>query len=228
MFQRWLEDLTPCWTQVRNNMNVNPKFIDTSHYDRITDINLVKGAAILGVVNKVSEGPGMVDKTFAPRRGYVQGADMLYGGYHFIRPGNIQGQADHFLETVGDPTGLLLALDWEVPEVSLGAAKQWLQIVHDRIGRWPVVYSYSSMLKQMLGNQNDPIMSKCKLWLAQYSAIPSWPTATWPSFWAWQFTGDGNGLPPHNIPGVVIDGSRGIDINSYNGTDDQLRAEWAA
>lgn len=209
-------------------MLINPKFIDTSHYDRITDISALPPAGILGVVNKATEGPGMVDKTFAARRDYVRGAGLKYGAYHFLRPGNIAAQADHFLETANPDADLLVALDWEDTSVPLSDAKLWLSIVKAKIFRWPVLYSYSAMLKAALGNRPDPMLTQVRLWLAQYSASPSWPTQIWAQPWAWQYTGDGSGLPPHNMPGVVLDGGKGIDINSYDGPDDRLRAEWAS
>ena len=39
----------------------------------------------------------------------------------------------------------------------------------------------------------------------------------------WQFTGDGVGPAPHSAPGII---GTGIDINSYDGQDADLVAEW--
>ena len=41
----------------------------------------------------------------------------------------------------------------------------------------------------------------------------------------WQFTGDGIGPQPHALPGIA---TRGIDINSYTGTREQLALDWAS
>jgi hypothetical protein len=41
----------------------------------------------------------------------------------------------------------------------------------------------------------------------------------------WQFTGDGIGPAPHTLPGIV---TKGIDINSFDGTRDDLVAAWSA
>ena len=218
------------------NLNTKPKFLDLSHYDDLQDIAKVKAAGIVGIINKASEGPGMVDRTFAIRRPVVLGAGMLYGAYHFLRPGNMVAQAEHFLNVVGDPTGLLLAADWEVPHISPADLKVWLGTVKDKIGGWPVVYSYASMLIDQLGRSKaDAVLAQTRLWLAAYSLHPTWPTQIWAQPWGWQFTGDGSGPGPHQIPGIVLPGSKGIDIDAYEGgmahgsdlSDDALRADWA-
>jgi lysozyme len=218
------------------SLNIIPKVVDLSHYDDLQDIQKVKAAGIVGIVNKASEGPGNVDPTFAIRRPVVLGAGMLYGAYHFLRPGNMAQQAAHFLQVVGDPTGLCLMADWEVPGVSPSDLKVWLAAIHERTGQWPAVYSYASMLLQQLGSTRpDPALAKCRLWVAAYSTHPNWPTQIWSMPWLWQFTGDGNGPGIHQIPGIVLPGSRGIDVDAYEGgdlhgtehTDEQLRADWA-
>jgi lysozyme len=209
-------------------MNINPKFVDLSHYDNLKDIGQVKGAGMQGVVNKATEGPGMVDKTFAIRRPVVLGAGLLYGGYHFLRPGDQVQAAEHFLNAVGDVADLLLMGDWEVKDVSVEAAKQWFGTVKDKTKRWPVCYSYAAMLMEMFGHNADPVFAQTRLWIACYSLKLYWPTQIWQKPWAWQFTGDGNGPEPHWIPGIELPGSKGLDVNSYDGSDDQLRAEWAS
>lgn len=218
-------------------MNIIPKVLDLSHYDKITDIAAVKNAGILGIINKATEGPGMIDPTFAARRELVVNAGLKYGSYHFARVGDPIEQAEHHLQTIGDPNGLLIALDWEDTRVSAEWAQRWSSHVHDKLGRWPVLYSYAAMLKQVLGLKNsDPILSQCRLWIAAYNNHPTWPTQIWPQPWLWQFTGDGNGNGPHQIPGIVLPGSRGIDVDAYEGgdahasdhTDEELLEGWAA
>lgn len=218
-------------------LNIVPKLVDLSHYDKITDINAVKAAGILGIVNKASEGLGYKDDTYASRRKQAEAAGLKWGAYHFVRPGDQVAQAKFFLGLVGDPTGLMLMCDWEVPGVSVAAMKQFQQAVFDKVGRYPVLYSYGAMLIQMLGTKNpDATLAKMKLWLAAYNNHPMWPTQIWPVPEYWQFTGDGNGNGPHQIPGIVLAGSRGIDVDAYEGgdahatthTDAELLAGWAA
>ena len=205
-------------------MNINPIVCDISRYQNVSDWHAVKAAGIVGVINKATEGLGLVDIRFATRRAPAIAAGLLYGGYHFLRPGDVTAQVKHFLDLTVPHDGLLMALDHEDPRVPLSAAKDFLAQVKAAVGRYPVLYSGFLIKQQLHANTVDPDLAKVKLWLAQYSSNPSWPS-TWTSPWLWQFTGDGNGPPPHSISG--IDGT-GLDIDSYQGTPEQLAAEWAA
>ena len=101
-------------------MKFNPVIVDLSHFDDVTDWNAVKSFGILGVINKATEGPGMVDRTYAIRCKPARDHGLLYGSYHFLRPGDPIAQADHFLDValaVDQPDDVLLALDHEDKKV---------------------------------------------------------------------------------------------------------------
>ena len=208
-----------------------PNVVDLSHYDDVTDWDAVKAFGIVAVINKATDGPGMVDKTFAIRRAPVTQRGMLYGAYHFMRPGPIDPQVENFLTAIGDPTNLGLALDFEQPVIPLDNAKQFLIAVKARIGRTPWLYSYSSMLHDKFAGNTDPFWRGVRTWLAQYTSTPSWPAAISAPF-LWQYTGDGSGQGPHKVPGISLGTGNSatkdcIDINSFDGTVDELKAEWA-
>lgn len=210
---------------------INPRVVDLSHWDDVQDkfAGAVK-FGIWGVINKVTESVGNHDKSFDWRRQPAADAGLKYGAYHFLHTGRIRDQAHWFLENIGDPTGLLLALDHEQDEVRhtharVDEVKEWLQIVHDETGRWPWLYS-GSVIKEQLGVSTDPFWKPIKLWLSQYGPAPKWPRAFAPPP-LWQYTGDGIGPGPHNVPGIVING-KGIDINHFAGTREELAAIWAA
>lgn len=215
-------------------MIVNPKFIDLSHYDNVEDgfTGAVK-FGIRGVINKLTEGVGCLDKSFAWRRKPAANAGLLYGAYHFIRPGRITQQADWFLQNLPDDETsdkLRLVLDHETAGVSLADVRIWLERVHGKTGQWPWLYSYSSFLcDQFLaeGGIDDPFWPTIGLWIAAYNDHPHWPKC-WEKPVAWQYTGDGEGQEPHNVTGIVIAGGKGIDINSFDGTDDEFAAAWTA
>ena len=117
----------------------------------------------------------------------------------------------------------LVALDHETSAVPLEAAWQFMELVKGKIGRYPYLYS-GHLIKEQLGSTKSPYWAQTKLWLAHYSSTPTWPP-TWKSPTLWQFTGDGVGPMPHTVPGVTIAG--GCDINSFAGTDEQLKKVWA-
>lgn len=202
-------------------MKINPIVVDLSHYQDVQDWDRVKAAGVVGVINKVSEGVKSVDKTFGIRRGPVKNRDLLFGGYHFLRPGSIPDQVSFFLKAIGDTNDILFALDHEDPKVPLADAKAFMSLVKTRTGRYPILYS-GFLIKQQLGSKRDPELDPIRLWLSHYNANPSWPPQ-WVNPWLWQFTGDGQGPQPHAIDGIK---GTGIDINSYGGTPDQLRSDW--
>ncbi|MGY3459085.1 GH25 family lysozyme M1 (1,4-beta-N-acetylmuramidase) [Bradyrhizobium sp. LM3.4] len=68
-------------------------------------------------------------------------------------------------------------------------------------------------------------MTSHRLWLCQYGPTPRLPTG-FENWWLWQYTGDGIGPLPHNVPGIVA-GNGGIDLNAFDGTVDELAASWA-
>jgi len=206
-------------------MDFNPVIVDLSHFDDVQDWNAVKEFGILGVINKATEGRGMTDKTFSIRRKPAADDGLLYGAYHFLRPGDPAAQVDHFLEVVNSvdhPEDLLLALDHEDPNVPLANAKQFLTRVQEQAGRRAVLYS-GFLIKQQLGNDHDAFLAQHRLWLAHFSSNPVCPP-NWANPWIIQFTGDGVGPGPHQVPGIVIE--RGIDLNHYGGSAAQLKAEW--
>jgi hypothetical protein len=208
-------------------MQFNPVVVDLSRFDDVQDWDAVKRYGILGVINKTTEGPGLIDHTFAARRRPVRERGIHYGGYHILRPGNPVHQADHFLDValdVAHPDEVLLALDHEDRRVPLDDVKRFLRRVLDRTGRHAVLCS-GFLIKEQLGDGHDPFLARHRLWLSHFSARPVCPP-NWGAPWIIQFTGDDQGPLPHNVPGISIPG--GIDLNHYGGTAQELGEEWAA
>jgi lysozyme len=208
-------------------MQIQPRVIDLSHYDDVTDA--FAGAVrfgIWGVINKASEAYGYKDASFDWRRAPAKAAGLLYGGYHFMRPGNVQKQVNWYLECVGDTTGLRLALDYEDESVPESSAREFCQQIFNRVGRWPAIYG-GSVIKDNEGSfaAHASFWKNIPLWLSHYNAHPSWPTHIWSAPWLWQYTGDGQGPGPHGVPGIIP--STKLDMNSYTGTKEQFIAQWA-
>jgi lysozyme len=207
-------------------MDFNPVVVDLSHFDDVRDWDAVKRFGILGVINKATEGLGLADRTYAIRREPARRRGILYGAYHFLRRGDPIAQADHFLEValnVAQPDDLLLALDHEDRRVPLDNAKQWLNRVFEKTGRRAALYS-GFLIKEQLGDRHDAFLAQHRLWLSHFSSDPKCPP-NWEEPFLIQFTGDGIGPGPHQVPGIFIDG--GIDLNHFGGTAEQLRQQWA-
>jgi lysozyme len=189
--------------------------IDLSHWNDVTDPSEVVASGIVGVIYKCSEGTTYVDDSYERAKQACNDLGLLFGAYHFLRPGKMHDQAEWFVENAGKID--LYAADHEDDGVSLEDLKEFLQRVYDLTGKRPIIYSGHVLKNQMPGNVRDGFMALHRLWLAQYTTgTPSWPTATWPKWWLWQHTDEGS------VPG--IDGD--VDMNYYDGSEDQLVEEW--
>lgn len=203
---------------------INPKVIDLSHYDKVLkDFSGAYGVGIRGVIHKATEGSNIVDKSYDARRFLAKQGRMLWGAYHFIRPGDPAAQVKAFLDVAQPDSETLLALDYEVSSVSLANARTFIEHLEQTSGRSVVVYS-GNTIKEKLGNMLDPWWGAHRLWLAQYSR--NWTVQrSWLKPWLWQYTGDGSGPEPHGVPGIIP--SDALDISSYIGTDAELATEWS-
>ena len=196
---------------------LKPAFIDLSHHNTIP-VSLIpaREAGILGVIHKATEGETYVDPKLAARWSLARDAGMLWGVYHFVRPGNIAAQVDFFLATVMNVSddNTLFCLDWEDSGVSLDDAIEFLERLQDASGHDPVLYS-GHVLKEALGGVADPGIAQYRLWLAQYSSDPVLPPG-YSSYWGWQYTDQGS------VPGI----NPPVDLNAYDGTAQELAGDW--
>jgi lysozyme len=198
---------------------LKPAFIDLSHHNSIpTSLKPAREAGIIGVVHKCTEGTSYTDDKADARFYLAKDAGMLWGLYHFIRPGNVEQQVNHFLAAASEISdeNTLLALDWEDSGVSADDAVEFLQLVEQRTGRAPVLYS-GHVLKEALDGSADPRLSQYRLWLCQYADEPDLPPGWEDGCWAWQYSDKGT------VPGV----NPPTDVNAYDGTEEELGEEWS-
>lgn len=195
------------------------RVIDLSHWNTVPEsLRPAAEAGVWGVIHKLTEGISSVDETVVARQFLARDAGMLFGLYHFLRPGSMQDQVDHFLYTA-ESLGLvdsmtLFAADHEDPNVSIDDLAEFLARLEAQSGRSAVIYS-GHVLKEQLGGKARLDLSARRLWLAQYSSAPTIPPG-WPSYWLWQFTDQGS------VPGVIPP----TDCNAYAATRTALEAEW--
>ena len=177
--------------------------IDVSHHNGKIRWDHVDPHEAMFAWVKVSEG-----KTFRDpkRRQNLVGArknGILVGGYHFGRPENNlpKDDAENFLIGYGGPipdTDMIPVLDLEAgvkgdPDHNRQWALEWLENVHNRTGRTPMVYTAKWFIKGFLkGNVEG--LDKYPLWVADYSDTRTDPDyiASWPEWAVWQWTAKGN------------------------------------
>lgn len=197
---------------------LKPAFIDLSHHNTIPQSLLpAKQTGILGVIHKCTEGTGYIDSKVESRRYLAHDAGMLWGLYHFVRPGSMIEQVDFFLSTAEEISdeNTLLALDWEDTGVSIEAAIAFMTRLEGISRRSPVLYS-GHVLKEALGGKPEPRLSRYRLWLAQYASNPTLPPG-WSSYWGWQYTDQGS------VMGVTPP----TDLNAFDGTIEELASSWS-
>jgi lysozyme len=193
-----------------------PIVIDLSHYQVIPhDLNDTRAAGIEAVIHKMTEGTSKTDAKAHARYSLAKDAGMLFGLYHFLRPGKIREQADFFLDKASFAPDALLVCDFEVDAISLYEVLAFLRRVEQVSGQKPVLYS-GNTLKAAGGAAKCPELADYRLWIAQYrNTAPTLPRG-YKSWWLWQYTEKGE------IAGV--DGT--CDLNAYNGDASDLRRDW--
>jgi len=204
-----------------NSANV---VIDLSHHNGVVDLMRAKGAGILGVVQKASQGQSFKDPTYDDNRAKGEAAGLLWGAYHFGTGDNGESQADWFLNVVKPSGQELLVLDLEQnpqgPSMTLEEARAFVTHVKEQTGTWPGLYS-GHYVKALLGSTIDPVLRNCWFWLSQYGPTAVVP-ANWQRWTLWQYTDGALGPEPHQVDGVGF-----CDRDLFNGDDDALRDFWA-
>lgn len=219
--------------------------IDISRLQGAVDWARVRGAGVVFVVVKVSEGESYLD----PRRlEYLRGArseGIETGVYHFTRlSGDAERQAELVWRGLGDTMpDIGIVADVETMPTGLSATQaveRWARFdeaVSRYDSRGTIAYSYASFLANLRGalTANTEAAQRVRstpLWLAHYlwrsdgppprNVRPARPPG-WRRVDMWQCNGGGtpelNGPP---IPGI----GQPCDRNYYFGSRDQLRASW--
>jgi len=214
---------------------LRPVVVDLNHADASSDesgriidhIDFEKAyaAGIRGIIHKATEGTTFVDPLYHSRRERAVAAGMLWGAYHFMRPGDVGNQASFFLHAVGpsrQPPFTRYVLDYEDPKLGLWQAERWLEVIQRVTGQFPWLYSGFLVREQTERTTPPPGLAQYPLWLAEYSTSPKIPRP-WKNFALWQRSGDGEGPGPHDIPGI----GRREDVNWFDGSDDDLAAAWS-
>jgi lysozyme len=207
---------------------INLVVVDLSHHDPASNYEAAKNSGIVGVIFKATEGGTYNDPEYMDQKAKAKAAGLLWGSYHFGNATNVKEQINNYLDFTDPDVDELICLDFEDNEdnsMSLNQAKLWIQGVEEELEREGECVLYSgNRIKEQMGNRLDDWWASHRLWIAQYGNVPTVP-ACWAEvgYWLWQYSGDGVGPEPHDVPGIGKD----IDCNSFNGSLDRLYAEWA-
>jgi len=192
--------------------------VDVSHHQGTIDWTRVAAAGHDFSICKVSQGLGFTDDRWRANLAGLRRTLLIGGGYHFLERGDGAAQARRFRSLLGDPAGLLVALDAETPGAK---ADPTYADVNAFCGEWYRITRGHPLLVYTgrwwwVGHLNDPPKPPLTagLWNSQYNDKPFDPYGGWVVETIRQHTSTGQ------VPGVA--GS--CDVNRFAGTRDDLLA----
>jgi lysozyme len=203
---------------------MSPVVVDLSHHNVIPEsLQPANDAGILGVIHKATEGTTYKDTTCAARLYLARQAGMLFGTYHFMRPGDPGDQVAFYYDTVqnlqseaGESRDWLWACDFEDEGIALADVASFLEQLEAVTHQSPVLYSGHVLKDALKGGAATPRLTGYRLWLAQYASSPELPPG-WERYWLWQYSDQGK------VPGI----NPPCDVNAYDGPVSELVAGWA-
>ena len=216
--------------------------VDVHASDGVCDLDVFKRSGGVAFIHKATEGGDFVDKAFARVMPRLKVHGLLAGAYHFANAGDPARQAEHFLRTVAPYPEALLILDCETAPagsklgtMSAAQAAVFVKLVRERTGRWPVFYTYESLLFAMMKAatpEDRATLGRCPLWIAKYGPPPKAMPAAWGAWadWSmWQYSSSVENGPadkvryPRGVPGFA---RASQDRSCFRGTADELAVWW--
>jgi GH25 family lysozyme M1 (1,4-beta-N-acetylmuramidase) len=211
------------------------KGLDVSNYQGTINWTKVANAGYRFAFGKATEGTSYNDKTYAKNRNGSEAAGLVFGAYHFARPGGKSfalatagaiRQANHFLAVAQPQPGELPpVLDLEQTgslskQRLLGWALAWLDQIYARTGVEPFVYTSPLFWKRSLGDSTAAAADGTQLWVAHWTSKskPTVPAQNWDGggwrFWQWtncasvpgiKHCSDGDRMNGTKLASVTID-----------------------
>lgn len=164
-------------------------------------------------IAKATQGTDFRDPQWAHNQAGITAAGLMLGAYHFCTGDDPDAQAAHFLATVGDMTGVLLALDWEPNTRGTTATADDVTAIVLKLreaGRSPLLYCGRSM-----PGLPSPVLATCPLWLPEYGNTPICP----PGWHTWR-------LHQYTDKGIVTGISGTVDLSLHDDTQGSLASLW--
>jgi lysozyme len=189
--------------------------IDISHHNVVTDWTAVRASGIVFAFIRASHG-AKPDRKFAEHWQGARAAGLIVGAYHYYEP-----RVD-YVEQAGALLDMLAGIDAEgmlppVLDVEEGAPQaqdllSWLGMIERCLGLCPWIYtmpSWWSVIERMCQAE----FARHPLWIAHWTEAehPLVP-APWADWIVWQHSNKGK------VSGINGD----VDLNTYNGSEDDL------
>lgn len=189
--------------------------VDLSRYQRGFNFQDFKNDGGLGVILKASQGVSFRDPDYSTFRQEALDAELAVASYHFLLPGDMEAQADFFLNVVNPRQRERVVADHEAragrPPPTLGELVSFLRAINDQRPDLQLSVYSGNVIKEQLGStRNAWLAANTSLWIAHYTNRPEplWPSATWPNWSLWQYTDHGD------VQGL----GQPLDCNRFNGS----------
>ncbi len=199
--------------------------MDVSSYQGNVDWSAAVSKGARFAYLKATEGTTYTNPYFYGQSGGSFDAGVIRGAYHFALPNTSGGavQANWFVDHGGGwtPDGLTLppALDIEYnpygascyglsQSAMVGWIREFSDTVHDRTGRYPMIYTTTAWWTSCTGNDGG-FGETNPLWVARYASSVGTLPAGWKFQTIWQYSDSGS------LPG---------DQDYFNGALDRVRA----
>lgn len=210
--------------------------VDLHHDDGRYDIDACVRGGLVALISKATEGRDWTDRFHTDAMNRAGRAGILRGLYHYGNATDPVVQADHFLSKAAAFPDALMVLDCEdngrssFGTMRATGAAAFVARVHEKTGRWPVFYSFTSFMRGLrMTPEEKGILGRCPLWQAQYGERPAKPAHdAWQRIDLWQYTngtdGPGNlATYPRTTPGFA---RLAQDRSAFFGTAEELTAWW--
>jgi GH25 family lysozyme M1 (1,4-beta-N-acetylmuramidase) len=195
--------------------------VDISNNNGAVDLAQVRAEGFDFVACKVTEGTGFKDSYWPRNRDSARANGLILVGYHYVRDGDPQGQADNLAAWIGDKS-IPVALDFEAS--SGGWAN--FQTVRAAVERRGMRVALSYVPRWYWDQIGSPDISDAPgLWASAYVNGSGYASVLYPGddWKGWQPYGGGT-------PRILQFSSSGhvagktVDVNAFKGTREELLA----
>jgi lysozyme len=199
--------------------------IDPYAGNRIDWDQLARETRVVAIIHKATVGTRRLDPKYLERRNEAKKRGYLWGSYHWAVAGDGRRQADFYLDTAKPGDDEVMALDLEDvadPKfMNVDEAVAFIRQVKRRTGRLPLVYANHKTTALIARSTRAGDFAGTRLWYARFRAsFPGLPNGPWKTYALWQFSSEIK--VQYRVPGTDPD----MDVNVYNGSIQQLKADW--
>ena len=142
--------------------------IDISNHQAGLDLTRIAEPWDFAIM-KATGGTGFVDKCCDPWVQQCKSLGKKWGFYHFGDDGygwNPSKEAAFFIRNCKNYFGEgIPVLDWEMDSMTVAGVNEFVRIVHDETGVWPLIYANPWRFNQ------GGVEPNCGRWIAQYPAV---------------------------------------------------------